>query len=140
MSNEFVSVPRDLLERIYEKIWPVHGVSKELRTLLDNADAGISASPADKGHGEPLAWLYKNTNMGNELSFQRLDHYYRPYTASGEHDYVKGIALYAEQPAPVAVVMPDRKSAYPYPGADWYEARGYNMCLDDVARLNGVKP
>lgn len=42
--------------------------------------------------------------------------------------------LYAEQPAPVAVVMPDRK---PMHGS---HAQGYNEALDEVARLNWVKP
>lgn len=69
----------------------------EVETLRAELDA-LKAKP----QGEPEAWLYKNTSMGNELSFQRLDHYYPPYIPNGEHDYVKGIALYASPPAPVA--------------------------------------
>lgn len=50
----------------------------------------------------------------------------------------------AEQPAPVSVVMPERKpqdlSRDDQPMADWFEEVGYNKALDDVARLNGVKP
>lgn len=52
--------------------------------------------------------------------------------------------LYAEQPVPVAVVMPGRKTKADYSGyieQFQSEAAGlYNSALDDVARLNGVKP
>lgn len=48
--------------------------------------------------------------------------------------------LYAEKPAPVAVVLPERKRAH-CTGAisdfrTWEEAQGWNACLDEVARLN----
>lgn len=54
-------------------------------------------------------------------------------------------AVSAEQPAPVAVVMPEKQSV---PEPEDYNtnidevafAEGYNDALDDVARLNGVKP
>lgn len=43
--------------------------------------------------------------------------------------------------APVAVVMPERKGANHKDWRDWtQEEIGYNKALDDVARLNGVKP
>ena len=55
-----------------------------------------------------------------------------------------GTKLYAEQPAPVAVVMPGRKTKADYSGyieQFQSEAAGlYNSALDDVSRLNGVKP
>ena len=45
--------------------------------------------------------------------------------------------LHAEQPAPVAVVMPERMDPRdPYDS----EANQWNACLDEVARLNEVKP
>lgn len=51
--------------------------------------------------------------------------------------------LYAEQPAPVALVMPERKTKADYSGyieQFQSEAAGlYNSALDDVARLSGVK-
>lgn len=84
MSNEFVSVPRDLLERIYEKIWPVHGVSKELRSLLD-----APAGSADKAQGEPVAWVQ---------GFPRTGHFPAKLQEDRKNGYT--IPLYAEQPAP----------------------------------------
>ena len=50
----------------------------------------------------------------------------------------------AEQPAPVAVVMPDRKIKSDYWGyIEQFQSEAaaiYNSALDDVARLNVVKP
>lgn len=48
--------------------------------------------------------------------------------------------LYAEQPAPVAVVMPERKHIPAANCPERINAQGWNACLDAYARLNGVKP
>lgn len=56
--------------------------------------------------------------------------------------------LYAEQSAPVAVVMPERELYTKYlVGVIPHNANevnaykdGWNTCLEEVARLNGVKP
>lgn len=47
----------------------------------------------------PVAFLYRGTDMGDQLTIIRLDHYWRPKYSTEEHDYIKGIPLYA---APVA--------------------------------------
>ncbi|MBV5701969.1 hypothetical protein KUT99_05750 [Pseudomonas aeruginosa] len=47
----------------------------------------------------PVAFLYRGTDMGDQLTLIRLDHYWRPKYSTEEHDYIKGIPLYA---APVA--------------------------------------
>ncbi|WAX22378.1 hypothetical protein P6F34_gp25 [Pseudomonas phage MiCath] len=46
----------------------------------------------------PVAWLYRNTDMGDQLSFNRLDHYFRPPYSENEHEYVKGVALVEDGP------------------------------------------
>ncbi|WP_407604423.1 hypothetical protein [Pseudomonas aeruginosa] len=43
------------------------------------------------------------------------------------------VKLYAEQPAPVAVVLPERKEIDKY--GEFYDS-GWNDCLDDLKRLN----
>ena len=53
--------------------------------------------------------------------------------------YVQGLwvasgSLYAEQPAPVAVVLPERRALSPQSGN--FYARGWNACLDELKRLN----
>lgn len=49
-------------------------------------------------------------------------------------------ALYTEQPAPVAVVMPERENENGLENEQSEQAIGYNRALADVARLNGVNP
>jgi hypothetical protein len=45
--------------------------------------------------------------------------------------------VYAEQPAPVAVVMPERIENHDSgPTLSKLEAKGWNACLDEVTRLN----
>lgn len=52
-----------------------------------------------------------------------------------------GTKLYAEQPAPVAVVMPERQAdPGPVAGLTRKWAEGWNDCIDEMRRLNGVKP
>lgn len=51
-----------------------------------------------------------------------------------------GTLLYAEQPAPVAVVMPERMHIPAANCPERINAQGWNACLDAYARLNGVKP
>ena len=49
--------------------------------------------------------------------------------------------LYAEQPAPVAVVLPERRSIDEGASdADQHTDYGWNACLDEVARLNSARP
>jgi len=106
----------------------------ELRAVLAQ-EAGHVEEPI--GMAEPMAWLYKNTNMGNELSLQKLDHFYRPYTPKEEHDYVKGIALYTSPPAPAAVVLPERKPVQiGLLSESNTHNQGWNDCLDKVKELN----
>lgn len=44
---------------------------------------------------KPAAWMYRGTDMGDQLSFQCLNHYWRPQFGGTEHEYIKGIPLYA---------------------------------------------
>lgn len=53
--------------------------------------------------------------------------------------YRLGFKQKSEQPAPVAVLMPERKRTHPSNPFN-AEAMQYNAALDDVTSLNGVKP
>ncbi|HEC0486034.1 hypothetical protein [Pseudomonas aeruginosa] len=66
--------------------------------LGERCDAA-RARGAEMEKPEPVAWLYRGTDMGDQLTFLRLDHYWRPKYSIEEHDYIKGVPLYA---APVA--------------------------------------
>lgn len=97
--------------------------------------------PAAQHQGEPVAIcrLWNEGGSGERTSVEFI----------GE-PCADGTLLYAEQPAPVAVVMPERKKDGKWVddgsgngSSEWHEdpdANGYNEALDDVARLNGVKP
>lgn len=118
---------------------------------------------AAQHHGEPVAWL-------------RLSAGGNPYCCNRE-DHDDTFPVYSEQPAPVAVVMPELKTPYykvvptkfgnkegfwqitpdssiVYDNRDEAQARAdarnasraqhffdsLKPCLEEVARLNGVKP
>lgn len=85
------------------------------------------SAPADKGHGVPVAWAMKpgldRISVNPKASHAVFGH-------SGEPGW--DVPLYAEPPAPVAVILPKRISA-----DDLNEiAQGWNCCLDAVERLN----
>ena len=91
-----------------------------------------------KHQGEPVAYMGERDG---ELRLVAIGCFYDRNPPFGvwikDHEMAKAnnlIPLYAEQPAPVAVVMPERRAIH----AAWDHA--YNRALDDVARLNGVNP
>lgn len=106
-------------------------------------------NPSSQHQGEPVAWRGLNAGgevvtewidgqppermtdlCGNAASFDKIEH------------------AYAEHPAPVAVVLPGRKVdphrhqrlITPGCGVEKGTAEGWNACLAEVAKLNGLKP
>jgi hypothetical protein len=139
---------------------PAVQIRRDIDSFLSNQSA-----PTDKGHGEPVAYiLAKQTSVEvpgqerKELGYTLLDGLGVFRSRDEVHAAIAELGLplgwvsmtvdqllpgymesaYAEQPAPVAVVMPERRIPPPL-GPDFY-ARGWNACLDEVARLNGIKP
>jgi len=98
----------------------------------------------ESGLGEPVAWLYKNTSIGNQITHQCLDHYWPRPGSSYEHDYIKGEALYTAPPAPVAVELPTteqfkdafRATGYVTHEQAWELAEAAEVCLDATAARN----
>lgn len=118
--------------------------------------------------GEPVAYLHRNTRH----TIPALRNKWEPITVASAIAHMQNKALaeegkedewhlghefqkcYAEQPAPVAVVMPELESEfeawwesdgqYCRAGGGSYEKtfayRAYEAALAEVARLNGVKP
>lgn len=118
---------------------------------------GYGIAPAAQHQGEPVAWRFRwdydhgNGWCRNAVRFvESMEHV--------EHEdkstWREVTPLYAEQPAPVAVVMPELESAleawwesdgqYCRAGGGSYEKtfayHAYEAALAEVARLNGVKP
>lgn len=93
----------------------------ELRALLD--------APAAQPQGEPVAW-FNPSDMARLESGGLASIMVRPH----RHPHFQE-PLYREQPAPVAVVMPDPATAQDF--GDESMANGWNACLDELKRLNG---
>ena len=91
--------------------------------------------PAAQHQGEPVAWAIQ---WGSVIPGCR-GHREVVLKHPGALDAVI-TPLFAEQPAPVAVVMPERENENGLENEQSEQAIGYNRALADVARLNGVKP
>lgn len=103
-----------------------------LKTFLKSEGYGdfewkeLLSNQADKGRGEPVA-VGRVSYIGNGFVRVRL---------TGASPKLESL-LYAERPAPVAVVMPGRLAIQSH----WPEwkisgSEGWNACLDEFARLN----
>lgn len=108
----------------------------------DSYMAGYCAALYEQA--KPFIWLaLKPKQQGEPVAICRLWN----EGGSGERTSVEfvgepcadGALLYAEQPAPLAVVMPERKHAHPS-NPLYAEFMQYNAALDDVSKLNGLKP
>lgn len=94
---------------------------------------------------EPVAWAVEISGCLKFFEQKKsAENARRRYEKVMDAERMEPFPLFAEQPAPVAVVMPERKTKADYSGyieQFQSEAAGlYNSALDDVARLNGVKP
>ena len=107
----------------YGKEWwtPVNELRGKICTALSNQSA-----PADKGHGGPVGVIVEFGFGLKEVSW-----------TNGKMPDL-GTKLYAERPAPVAVVMPEHRDSDLRSPVYGY-ARGWNACLDEFARLNPIK-
>ncbi len=85
----------------------------ERAKLLEGRDAALArvaeleSKLAELEMQAPVAFLYRGTDMGDQLTLIRLDHYWRPKYSTEEHDYIKGIPLYAAPPAQAQHSVPE---------------------------------
>ncbi|WP_025856112.1 hypothetical protein [Pseudomonas sp. CHM02] len=121
------------------------GMREFLRALLDAHPCPVqldgcdgSCATAAQPQGEPVAVRLpaRDESLGtaeNDMYANGWRHGWNAY----EHAVRQLGPLYAEQPAPVAVVMPERRTFDPL---DFVEKRasadGWNACLDELKRLN----
>lgn len=93
--------------------------------------------PAAQPQGEPVAWQFYHDGK-----WWNGDDRIRDHRKNTEEAGYKVRDLFAEQPAPVAVVLPERNKASQ--NLDLEQCGyvdGWNACLDEAARLNlGAKP
>jgi len=95
----------------------------------------------ESGRGEPVGYgTFKNGRYGSWLFRTEPSAKVHLKTANNGYPMKAEIhALYTAPPAPVAVVLPERKSDS---GREWdshyvAEVEGWNACLDATAALNG---
>ena len=94
-----------------------------------NWDSNICIKPvAAQPQGEPVAWLNVATGHVTTSAVEVMDW-------DDEKEQVQ--SLYAEQPAPVAVVLPEHRDS-DLRSPTYGFARGWNACLDEVARLTAT--
>ena len=139
MTNKpMLSVERDLIERAVQAIINTSQMQpalNELRAILDKEVDGNSHAP--KQQGEPVAWVVFDNGFIDDHTVVKT------VADEWEDRGLEVTPLYAEQPAPVAVVMPERKCPSEYRDATYTQtcmAGEYNRALAEAARLNGVKP
>lgn len=121
-------------------------VAEGLRALLDAKSCGACNScsngcrldtespPAAQPHGEPVA-RHPDAIIEGVMTSVGISHAIYASTVSLKHG--EQVKLYAEQPAPVAVVMPERNTASK--NLDLEQCGyvdGWNACLDEMKHLN----
>jgi len=145
-----VLVSRDMLERLIDRLSKAQMFkeSTELRALLDadkvnNRQMGLMqyveahpVKPVAQPQGEPVA-LFESVIGKNPQAFLTEPVY--QVTESEVREFAR---LLAEQPAPVATVLPERSNAVVSANVSAKQAYalGWNACLDEVARLNAAQP
>lgn len=146
---------------VEDSMWTGWQARGELRALLDKTEADI---PASVPQGEPVAWLAQAVGKGGEV-YRNKASTNEPTMRDIEIAWGQGVIdrftivvkpLYAEQPAPVAVVMPTQEDFERFiirrdgsvNVSVLGKSRFYNdstidreyfvwlTCLDEVTRLN----
>jgi hypothetical protein len=144
-------VPRELLERAISATMVARGpgspTERDLRALLDAKPDGTLTDegtiPAAQPQSEPVAIVIEQThNYGHFLVFgSSIPGVQQPVPVTERKAHLldqslpTGTKLYAEQPAPVAVLPVRLTDDYGESNQVIY-AGGWNACLDELKRLN----
>ena len=107
-------------------------------TLARNAYCPVcDDAPVAQPQGEPVAYSYKVRVHATGIGMVWRDKVEREAPETEAVEVKDLMPLYAEQPAPVAVVLPERNKAsknLDLEQCGWVD--GWNACLDEVTRLN----
>lgn len=117
---------KPVLESQYEGMTQV-----QAQAVSDGIYEILHGKPAIQQQGKPVAWLIQCQHSGLVEQAEPNDKSDRP------EEWSDSFPVFRDPPEPVAVVMPERMDPRdPYDS----EANQWNACLDEFARLNGVKP
>ena len=117
---------------------PVGSFDKHMQYMHENIELKkrISDLEAAQPRGVPVAWMFKYLSHSDSppyRSFEVTDFHQNP-KAPGIAEHTP---LYAEQPAPVALVLPEHRDS-DLRSPTYGLARGWNACLDEVVRLTAT--
>jgi len=121
-SNDMKTIATRLREYL-RNAHHVDPISERFKTLIIEAADAFSTLSKLQPQGEPVAYRCRHSAT-------------EPWFFSDKPGYWEWQALYAEQPAPVEIVLPECMNV---PEADCPErinAQGWNACLDELKRLN----
>lgn len=136
MTNKTITLSRELVEKCLRDALIIRFSTDShvegLRAALDHQSA-----PADKGQGEPLVVTAEMEEAGCQAYMDADGMIGIMHRSSMGHAYRAMRAL--EQPAPVAVVMPERNiirtsKTLVMDGTELTQV--WNACLDEFVRLN----
>lgn len=103
-------------------------------------EPALSTSAEPKPRGEAVAWAREEGLAGISAAAKKLwPSSIQVFSHRSDLDGVS-IPLFRQQPAPVAVVMPERKQSFDDYTFKGCRDAGYNEALAEVAKLNGLKP
>jgi len=145
--SEYVLVKRELLERLVNADYsygalgtPNYGYPAldELRAVLAH-EAGpvVERQPVARPTGLSQGWNLTRSRDGFVIGHQSKAPDAIAIERAVRDGYVWVPFLISVPPAPVAVVMPERRvQPNGFTGKGWAELRGWNACLDKVKELN----
>jgi hypothetical protein len=125
--SEFVMVKRELAERLDSTHSYVRNAARdELRAVLAQ----------EAGKGDVFAWAVEISGTEKIFSSKKsAENARHRYEKVFDAEYMEPFPIFrhpAEPPAPVAVVLPERREFSPQSDAEW----GWNACLDKVKEMN----
>ncbi|MEX5551763.1 hypothetical protein [Pseudomonas pergaminensis] len=124
---------QEIVDQAQDEINQYRAERDALQQLLNQRDEQVESLKM-RPQGEPVA-RHPDAIIEGVMTSVGISHAIYASTVSLKHG--EQVKLYAEQPAPVAVVLPKRRTFDPL---DFVEKRasadGWNACLDELKRLN----
>lgn len=138
----YLPVPEDrkLPAVQYREVDGEHCQNPECCAWIDPNSECTQCKPAAQSQGEPVEpfgyWLQPKGLPMHGMFHRVTENDKVIYEPSNTLERFDAIALYAEQPAPVAVALPERVLGDDGVCTESHYASGWNACVDEVTRLN----
>lgn len=117
----------------------VERVLTELWIRIEDMEGALRPTAQPQGEPVPVAWMRFDDDQKAIFTKSKRANKSEPLYAHPTA-YRHTTPTAQPQPAPVALVLPVRYDESQYRGTSLLAVRRWNACLDEVAKLNGVKP